>query len=338
MLRYYQKALKELEKSSDKHEAMGEKHGAMGEVEEPHYEQVGNGQSSGKYYNNRKRKRSDQHESSDTHVTKTDSELKKRKKSKEDWTVIEEETSHDNADANEVRKREKKKEKRLESYFDAGNSNARESFSPQFNESRTDTSVMSNKKEKKRKRKCLIEFSEGIVKKGKHSAKTSESQEHRDRETTDMIRDSNFSCNGRTENLPASVSVESSNLIPTTNTCTCSCTSSFEIPASPRSSSQSSSYVYKKSLQSGKDSAKENQKLKVRKKRSEDLKSTRASSVDDNILNSNDNGTAAKKERAEPTLTMDEAKLREAIKISNKIHETWTLSKQRIQELAKEGE
>lgn len=340
MLRYYQKALKELEKSSDKHEAMGEKHGAMGEVEKPHREEVVNGQTS---VNNRKRKRSDQHESSDTHVTKKDSESKKKKKrktSKEDWTVTEAETRHDNVDTNEVRKREKKKKtkKRLKSDFNAGNSSGRESFSPQLNESRTDPPVMSNIKEKnrKRERECLTEFSEGTVKIRKHSAKTSKSQKHRDRETPDKIQDSNFSCNGRTENLHASISVESNNLIPATNTCTCASSFEIHVNVSPKSSSQSSVHVYKKSLQSGKDSAKENPKLKARKKKVKDMRSTKASSAD-NILNSNDNGTEFVKERAEPTLTMDESKLREAVKICNKIHETWTLSKQRLQELAKEG-
>lgn len=339
MLRYYQKALKELEKSSDKHEAMGKKHQAMDEVEGLHYEQVVNGQTS---VNKGKRKKSDLEESYDTHVTKRDSELKKkkkRKKSREDWRAIEAETRHDNVDANEVRKREKKKKKkkRLESEFNAGNSNGLESLSPQFNEARTDPPVMSNNKEKKRKRKreCLTEFSEGTVKKFKHSAKTSKSQKHRDRETPDKMRDSNFSFNGRID-LHASISVESSNLIPTTNTCTCA--SSFEIPISPRSSPQASTHVYKKSLQSGKDSAKEDQKLTTRKKRPKDLTSTKALHVSaDDTLNSNDNGTEVVRERAEPTLTMDKAKLREAVKISNKIHETWTLSKQRLQALAEEG-
>ena len=338
MLRYYQKALKELEKSSDKHEAMGEKHQAMDEIEGLHYEQVVNGQTS---INKRKRKKSDLEESYDTHVTERDSELKKkmkRKKSREEWPAMEAETRHDNVDANEVRKIEKKKKKkRLESDFNVGNSNGLEGFSPQFNESRTDPPVMSNNKEKKRKRKreCLTEFSEGTVKNFKHSAKTSKSQNHRGRETPDKMRDSNFSFNGRID-LHASISVESSNLIPTTNTCTCA--SSLEIPISRRSSPQSSTYVYKMSLQSGKDSAKEDQKLTTRKKRPKDLTSTRALHVSaDDTLNSNDNGTEAVRERAEPTLTMDKAKLREAFKISNKIHETWTLSKQRLQALAEEG-
>ena len=191
-------------------------------------------------------------------------------------------------------------------------------------------------KNRKRKRECLTEFSEGTVNISKHSAKTSKSQKHRDRETTDKIQDSNFSCNGRTENLHASISVESNNLIPATNTCTCASSFEIHVNVSPESSSQSSVHVYKKSLQSGKDSAKENPKLKARKKKIKDLRSTKASSAD-NILNSNDNGTEFVKERAEPTLTMDESKLREAVKICNKIHETWTLSKQRLQELAKEG-
>ena len=336
MLRYYQKALKELEKSSDKHEAMGKKHQAMNEVEEPHNEQIVNGQTS---VNKRKRKQSDLEESYDTHVTKRDGELKKkkeRKKLREDWTAIEAETRHDNVDANEVRKREKKKKKkRLESDFNAGKSNGLENFSPQFNESRTDPPVMSNNKEKKRKRECLAEFSEGTVKKFKHSAKTSKSQKHRDRETADKMRDSNFSFNGKID-LHAPISVESSNLIPTTNTCTCA--SSSEKPVSPRSSPQSSTHVYNKSLQSGKDSAKENQKLTTKKKRPKDRKSTKALHVSaDDTLNSNDNGAEVVRERAEPTLTMDKAKLREAVKISNKVHETWTLSKQRLQALAEEG-
>ena len=332
MLRYYQKALKELKKSNDKQEAVGE-------VEELHHEQVVNGQTS---VNNRKRKKSDQQKSCDTHVAKRDSELKKkkkRKKSKEDWTVIEAVTRHDSVDANEVRKRvkekkkKKRKKKRLESHFHAGNSNERESFSTLFIESRIDPPIMSNNKEKtkKRKRECLTEFSGGTVNKSKHSAKTSKPQKRRDRELRDEMRESNFSCNGRTENLQALNSLESSNLIPTTNT------STFSFETSPRSSPQSSMHVSKKSSQSGKELAKENQKLKTRKKRTKDLKSTKASSTD-NILNSNSNGTVVVRERAEPTLNMDKAKLREAVKISNKIHETWTISKERLEALAKEGE
>ena len=327
MFRYYQKALNELEKSSVRHEVVGE-------VEELHYEQVVKGQTS---VNNRKRKKSDQPENSDT---KGDSEIKKKgkmKKSKEDGTAIEAVTRHDNVNANEVRKREKKKKKkkkkkkikRLESDFDAGNSDGRERFSTQFNESRIDPPIMSNNKEKKRKRECLTDLP-GIVKKGKHSPKTSKFQKRRDREACDKMQESNFSCNGRIENLHTSNSVKSSNLTATTNTFK----TSFE--ASPGSTPQSSTHVSKKSLQSGKESAKENQKLKTRKKRTKDQKSTKPTSTD-NILNDNDNGTEVVKERAEPTLKIDEAKLKEAVKISNRIHETWTLSKERLQALAEEG-
>ena len=330
MLRYYQKALKELEKSSVKHEAVGE-------VEEPHYEQVVNGRTS---VNNRKRKKSDQPETG-THLTKRDRELSLKKKeksmkSKEDWKVIEAANRHDNVNANEVRKTKKKKKKkkkkekikRLE--FDAGNSNGRERFTRQFIESGIDPPIVSDNKEKKRKRECLTELPERTIKKGKKSAKTSKSQKRRDRETCDEIQESNFSSNGRTENLHTSNSVESSNLIQTTSTFT----SSFE--TSPGNSPQSSTHVYKKSSHSGKESAKENQKRKTRKEKTKDQKSAKPSSTD-NILNSNDNGTEVVRERAEPTLKMDEAKLREAVKISNRIHETWTLSKEKLQALAEEG-
>lgn len=282
MFRYYQKALKDLEKSNDKHEAVGE-------IEGLHHEQVVSGQTS---VNNRKRKKSDQRESSHTHETKRDSELKKKKKRKksiEDWTDIEAVTRHDNVNLNEVRKKEKKKKKkkkkrRLEIDFEAGNSNDRESFTTRFNKPTIDPPIVSNNKESKKKRKweCLTEFSEETVKKGKQNLhQTSKSQKRRDRET--------------------------------------------------------STHVSKKSSQSGKKSTKQDQKLKMRKKRTKDLKS----SVDvskDNFLNGNNNATEVMKERVEPTLKMDEAKLREAVKISNKIHETWTLSKERLQALAEEGE
>lgn len=330
MFRYYQKALKDLEKSNDKHEAVGG-------IEGLHHEKFVNGQTS---VNNRKRKKSDQRESSHTHETKRDSELKKKKKRKksiEDWTDIEAVTRHDNVNLNEVRKKEKKKKKkkkkrRLEIDFEAGNSNDRESFTTRFNKPTIDPPIVSNNKESKKKRKweCLTEFSEETVKKGKQNLhQTSKSQKRRDRETCDETRGRNFSCNGRIENVHTSNSVESSTLTRTTNTC------SFEI--SPRSSPQSSTHVSKKSSQSGKKSTKQDQKLKMRKKRTKDLKS----SVDvskDNFLNGNNNGTEVMKERVEPTLKMDEAKLREAVKISNKIHETWTLSKERLQALAEEGE
>jgi len=158
--------------------------------------------------------------------------------------------------------------------------------------------------------------------------KKSKSQNRKDRETRDELQESIFSCDGGIENLHASNSLESINLIPTTNT--------FSFETSPRGSPQSSTHVSKKSSQSGKESAKESQKLKMRKKRTKDLKSTKLASTD-NILNSNDNGTVVVRERAEPTLKMDETKLREAVKISNKIHETWTLSKERLQALAEEG-
>ena len=270
---------------------------------------------------------------------KRDSEIKKKekmKKSKEDGTAIEAVTRHENVNANEVRKREnkkkkkKKKIKRLESDFNAGNSDGRERFLTQFNESRIDPAIMSNNKEKKRKRECLTELPEGIVKKGKHSPKTSKFQKRRDREARDRVQESNFSCNGRIENLHTSNSVKSSNLTATTNTFT----SIFE--TSPGSTPQSSTHVSKKPLQSGKESAKENQKLKTRKKKTKDQKSTKPTSTD-NIVNDNDNGTEVVKERAKPTLKMDEAKLKKAVKISNRIHETWTLSKERLQALAEEG-
>ena len=65
--------------------------------------------------------------------------------------------------------------------------------------------------------------------------------------------------------------MESNNLIPATNTCTCASSFEIHVNVSPESSSQSSVHVYKKSLQSGKDSAKENPKLKARKKKIKDL-------------------------------------------------------------------
>ena len=325
MLRYYQKALKELEKSNDKHEAKSE-------VKELHNEQVVNGQTS---VNNRKRKKSDEEESSHTHVTKRDGEFKKkkkRKKSKEDLTVIKAVARHDNVDTNEVRKRDKKKkkkkkEKRLEMDSDAGNSSDRQISSSWVSESRIDPQIVPKeiKRKTKRKKECLTELSEATFKKSKHSAKISKSQKHSDKETRDDMRESNFSCNGRLKNVHTSNSMESSN------------TSSFEM--SPRSSTQSSTHVSKKSSRSGKELTKENRKLKKRKKRTRDLKSTKPSS-EDNLLNGNNDGTEVDviRERVEPILEMDEAKFREAVKISNKIHETYTLSKERLQALAKEGE
>lgn len=327
MLRYYQKALKELEKSNDKHETKSE-------VKEPHNEQVFNGQT---LTNNRKRKKCDERESSHTRVTKRGGELKKkkkRKKSKEDLTVIKAVARHDNVDVNEVRKRDKKKEKkkkekRLEMDSDAGNSNDRQISSSRFSDSRIDPQIVPKEIKRKRKRDCLTELSEATFKKSKHSAKISKSQKHSDKETRDDMRESNFSCNGRIENMHTSNSMESSNFIQTTNT------SSFEI--SPRNSTQSSTHVSKKSSRSGKESTKESQKPKKRKKKTRDLKSTKPSSKD-NLLNGNNDGTEVVRERVEPMLKMDEAKFREAVKISNKIHETYTLSKERLQALAEEGE
>lgn len=320
-------ALKELEKSNDKHEAKSE-------VKEPQNEQVVNGQT---LTNNRKRKKSDEQESSHTHVTKRGGELKKkkkRKKSKEDLQVIKAVARHDNVDVNEVRKRDKKKEKkkkekRLEMDADAGNSNDRQISSSRFSESRIDPQIVPKEIRRKRKKDGRTELSEVMFKKGKHSAKISKSQEGSDKETHNDIEESNFSCNGRKENIHTSNFMESSNLIQTTNT------SRFEI--SPRSSTQSSTHVSKKSSRSGKESTKESQKLKKRKNRTRDLESTKTSSKD-NRLNGNNDGTEVIRERVVPMLKMDEAKFREAVKISNEIHETYTLSKERLQALAKKGE
>ena len=318
--------LKELEKSNHRQEATGE-------VEE-HHEQVVNGQTS---VNNRKRKKSDQQESSGTHVRESDGEIKKKKKtkkSKKDWTAVEAVTRPDNVDANDVRKREKKKKKkkkkRSEIDSDPGKSNDRDSFSSQINESRIDPPFEPNDKKikRKRKRECLTEFSKRtVINKGKHSAKASKSHKRRDRETHDEMQES-FSRNGRIENIHTLNSVESSNSIQTTNTC--------NLEISPRTSSQSSTHVSKKSSQSGKRSAKESQKLKMRKKKTKGLKSAKAAS-EGNILNGNNNGTEVRRERVEPIPTMDEAKLKEAVEISDKIHETWTISKGRLQALAEEG-
>lgn len=108
----------------------------------------------------------------------------------------------------------------------------------------------------------------------------------------------------------------------------CICVFSFEIYVNVffKSFFQLSVYVYKKLLQFGKDLVKENLKLKVRKKKIKDMRLIKVSSVD-NILNSNDNGIEFVKERVELILIMDELKLREVVKICNKIYEIWIFFK-----------
>lgn len=66
--------------------------------------------------------------------------------------------------------------------------------------------------------------------------------------------------------------------------------------------------------------------MKVRKKKVKDMRLIKVSSVD-NILNSNDNGIEFVKERVELILIMDELKLREVVKICNKIYEIWIFFK-----------
>ncbi|KAJ7360330.1 Homeobox protein Nkx-2.1 [Desmophyllum pertusum] len=194
---------------------------------------------------------------------------------------------HDHV-ADEVRKKTKKKKKRrLESDVElATTSDDRESCKTQ--KSSIDPPIVSSNKEskKKRKRECLSEFSEGAVKKNKHSVQTTtQSEQHRHREKCDALERSRHS---------------------------------YEISPSGSSSLQSNTHHSKK-VSGGR-------KKKRKNKRTEDLTTNK-----DDLANGNYNKTDS------ANLTMDKAKLREATVISNQIHETPSLSKERLETLAKQG-
>ena len=308
MLRYYKKALKELEKSTDKHQEVGE----LGEL---HQEQD--------LADNRiKLKKSDEQEK------KRDKKLrreKKKKKTLEDLTMID----HDRADVREVRKKKKKKKKeRRHLKIDVGavNSGGREGFKSQYDKLRvSDSSVVSSNKEikKKRKRESLTEFSEGAVKKSKHSVKTSKSHKDRDKEKFEEMHGI-ISSEQRTENVDASL--ESSTLEQRTH--------SSEI--SPKTTHHS-----KKSSLSGKDHASKGKDRHQKKRKKEKDNVTMTTAMNGNNL-VNGNNTEVVKSRVEPTDTLnikiDKEKQREATVISNRIHETWTLPEERLKKLAEEGD
>ena len=329
MFRYYQKALKELEKSTDKQQAVAE-------LGEQHYERNVIDHAS---VNNQKRKKHDERDRYHKREKKRDKKLRKtekRNKTMEDLTTIEAVTKHDHANVSEVRKKTKKKKRRhLDSDAEAANSSDRERCTTQFDKSRvTESSIVSSNNEikKKRKRKSVTEFSERAVKKSKQSVQTSESRKHRVKEKCDEMHESDFSCNQRTENMHTT-SAESSTLEQKTH--------NLEISAG--SSPQPNSHLTKKSSLSGKQhiSTERGKQQKKRKKRTDNLMAGIA--VDkDNFLNGSDNKKEVTKSRVGPTIIsnikIDEAKLREATAISNKIHETWTLPEERLKALAEKGE
>ena len=309
MLRYYKKALRELEEKNN------EKHQAVGELAERYGGEVENSR-----------------ESSHKHGNKRDKELKRKKKKRTKTTETALETRHDHL-ADEERKKTKKvkKRKRKEIDVDATNSDDRESCKTKLQKPRTDPQTVSNNKEvkKKRKREYLSEFSEEDVKKIKHactcSVQTTESEKHRHEEKCGEIY---ISCNQRTEN--AHTSVESSTLE----------RSRYSYAISPSGSSLQSSTRHSKKA-SGKVCTKEGHKKKEKRrnklKMREDLT---ANKVD--LADGNDNKTDVIESVVEPsfisTINMDKAKLREATVISNIIHETKRVSKERLQALAKQGE
>lgn len=329
MFRFYQKALRELEESSDEDVAVGE-------IEEHLHKQVENSEHSvnnsgeGEDKRDKRHKMSDKQENLSTetksrkkshkHKKKREKELRKKRKRKKtsgDLTTIE--AAIDERGGNEIEKKVKeKKKRRLGIDVEAFNTSGSESYETHFQKSRHDPAIVSNKKEKKKKRKRegLSELPEGTVKKHKQSLQLStQSEKHGG---NDKCGGRHTTCNQRTDDRQVSLAQSMQKR------------SKHDNVVTQGNSLQSNTHLSRD--ESGKVSKKLDQKKKRNKRKEDSMKNK---TVNESVLNGSSSGVV-KNSRVEPN--MDKAKLREATKISDKIHETWKVSQKQLNKLKEEGE